>query len=408
MKAEVISIGTEVITGSILNTNTRYLSRKLLECGIETYYHTSVEDNKDRIKEVFNIAIERSDLIITTGGLGPTEDDMTKEVVADILGLKLIQNRETMINIKNIFQSLNKDMTLNNEKQALIPEGSKIITNDIGTAPGIYIEKNSKKIILLPGPPKEIESMFDKYIIPIIKEDFSIITRSIKTIGIGESALEIKIKDIIDREKELIIATYASSDEVEIKIIAKGKDEHSLNKKIDTIIKQILSRVGDNVYSLNGETIEESILKMLKNKNYKIGFCESCTGGLITSQFTRIPGVSEVLDRSIVTYSNDSKQNELGVKKSTLDKFGAVSKEVALEMADGLLKKANLDIAVSTTGIAGPSSDSSGNPVGLVFIAIVTKSEKTVFKYNLSGDRVSIQNKVAVKAFEQLRRFLLK
>ena len=407
MKAEIISIGTEVTTGGILNTNTKYLSTKLLDNGIEVSYHTSVSDDVDVIKEVFKIALERADLIITTGGLGPTDDDLTKEIIAETLGLKLIEDKKMEDNIKSIFNSLNRPMPINNKKQALLPEGGSFIVNEIGTAPGIYISKDNKKIIMLPGPPKEMKIMFEKHVSPIIKQDFFITTKSINTIGIGESALEMKIKDIILRYKDLTIATYAKEGAVEIKIIAKGQNRNIIEEGLKEVIKEIENEVGDYIYGFDNITIEETVFNLLKGKGYEVGFCESCTGGLISSRFTRIPGASEVLDRTIVTYSNKSKMEELGVKKETLEKYGAVSEETALEMAEGLLKKGDLDLALSTTGIAGPAGGSEEKPVGLVYIGITTKTKNKVLKFNFNGDRESIQNRTTTRAFAEIRNFLL-
>lgn len=407
MKAEIISIGTEITTGSILNTNTKYLSTKLLENGIEVSYHTSVEDNADMIKEVFKIALKRVDLIITTGGLGPTDDDLTKEIIAETLGLKLIKDKEMEDNIKNMFNSLNRPMPTNNKKQALVPEGGRFIANEVGTAPGVYISKDNKKIIMLPRPPKEMKIMFEKYVRPIIMQDFFIITKSINTIGIGESALEMEIKDIILNEKDITIATYAKEGEVEVKIIAKGQSKDFIEERLNKVIEKVENKVGTYIYGFDNTTIEETVFKLLKEKGYKVGFCESCTGGLISSRFIRIPGASEVLDRTIVTYSNKSKIEELGVKKETLEQYGAVSKETALEMAEGLLKKGDLDLVLSTTGIAGPAGGSEEKPVGLVYIGIATKTKNKVLKCNFNGDRESIQNRTTTRSFAEIRNLLL-
>jgi len=407
MRAEIISVGNELILGNILNTNTFYITKKLTEIGIDVLYHTSVKDDMQMLENVINIALNRADLLIFTGGLGPTYDDMTKEIVSKTLGLKLIIDEELKESIENYFKKNNRTMTSNNIKQAYIPEGAKYLPNDIGTAPGIFIEHNEKTLVLLPGPPKEMKMMFDKYVVPLIKQDFIIIERTIKTIDIGESQVESILKDIITKNKDVYIATYAKDGIVDIKIVAKGKNQDKIEELLNKTIKEIESKISDYIYSYEDENIEEVVFRMLKENNMKIAFCESCTGGLITSKFTRIPGVSEVFDRAYITYSNISKVEDLNVSKKTLEKYGAVSEETALEMAHGLLNKTNVDIALSVTGIAGPSGGSEEKPVGLVYIGICTKNCSRVIKSMFSGDRISIQNRAYLKAFNELRKFIL-
>lgn len=414
MNAEIISIGTEITTGSILNTNVQYLSEKLLELGVETLYHTSVDDDINRLKDVIKIALNRVDFIITTGGLGPTEDDLTKEVFSEALGLKLI-NDSTMVKvIEDKFKSYNKTQTIpsklmpsNNLKQAIKLEGSQFLKNHVGTAPGIFLSKDNKKVVMLPGPPKEMKAMFDYEVQPLIHEDFYIVTRSINLSGIGESSVEMQLKDLLNKKDNISIATFAKIGEVEIKIIGRGKDKKLLEKDVKNMVKLLENRFNKNIYGLDNIPIEVIVFEMLKENNFKIGFCESCTGGLISGKFSRIPGASQVLDRSIVTYSNKAKVEEVQVNIETLNKFGAVSKEVALEMATGMLSHGDLDIALSITGIAGPSSDSSEKPVGLVYICVATKKSFNITELNLNGDRESIQDKATIRAFLEIKNYLL-
>jgi nicotinamide-nucleotide amidase len=403
---EVISVGTEIILGSTLNTNTYYITQRLAEIGIDVLFHTSVVDDSKLLKDVINVGLNRADILIFTGGLGPTADDMTKEVVSETLGLELKLDKDMECNIKKYFDKMNGSMPSNNTKQAYKPKGSQFLTNEMGTAPGIYIEWNGKILILLPGPPKEMKFMFDKYAIPLIKQDYTIKIKTINTIGIGESKLETVLKDIIQGQENPTIATYAKEGKVDIKVVARGSDEKKVDKLLNEIIEKIDGKIHKYIYSYNDESIEEVVYKKLKANNMKIAFCESCTGGLISSRFTSIPGVSEVFDRGIVTYSNRAKVEELGVKKNTLDKYGAVSEQVALEMATGLLNKAGVDIALSTTGLAGPSGGTEDKPVGLVYIGIAAKNHSFVFKSVFSGDRLSIQNRAALKAFDELRKII--
>ncbi|WP_406242166.1 competence/damage-inducible protein A [Tissierella carlieri] len=407
MIAEIITIGSEITTGSILNTHSKYISSKLLELGIETYYHTSVDDNKQRVSDIINIALNRADIIITTGGLGPTDDDLTKEVISETLGLELISDKNIEDNIRNIFSKLDKTMPTNNLKQAFKPEGSQFLKNSIGTAPGIFLSKDNKKIIMLPGPSKEMELMFNNEVIPLIHEDYNIIVKSVNIIGIGESQLEMKIKDLINKDSDIIIATFAKEGEVEVKIIGKGKNKDIIENKINNVIKILEQRFHEYIYGFDNIPIETIVFNLLKEINYKIGFCESCTGGLISSRFSRIPGVSQVFDRSIVTYSNNAKMEELGVNSNTLEKYGAVSEETAIEMANGLLNRDNLDLSLSVTGIAGPDGGTEEKPIGLVYLCISTKDQSIPIKCNFNGNRESIQNKTATRAFFELRKFLL-
>lgn len=408
MIGEIISVGTEITTGSILNTNSKYLSTKLMELGIEIHYHTTVDDNKDRLSEVLNIALNRADIIITTGGLGPTEDDLTKEVISNSLGLKLEMDGPMEQSIIKMFTNMNSPMTNNNRKQAIKPKGSEFIINDVGTAPGIYINKNNKKIIMLPGPPREMNLMFEKYVIPLIKEDYNILVRSINLYGIGESSLETGLKNLpLWNYNNISIATFAKSGDLEIKIIGKGTDKAKVEDEIENIINIIIENFHEFIFGYGNITIEEVVLKLLEGKNLKFGLCESCTGGLISSRLTSIPGASNVLDRSIVTYSNQSKIEELSVDSEILNKYGAVSSETAYAMASGLLNKTNLDMVLSITGIAGPDGGTETKPVGLVYICIMDKDRHKIIKCNINGNRISVQNRAATRALNEIRRFLI-
>jgi nicotinamide-nucleotide amidase len=407
MKAEIITVGTEIMVGSILNTNARYLSKKLVEIGIEPLYHTSVDDNEERLKDVIKLALNRADIIITTGGLGPTQDDLTKEVIADALGLKLIKDAEVETALEDRFISLNRPMTDNNRKQAFKPEGSEFIKNENGTAPGIYIKTDNKKIVMLPGPPKELIPMFENTVIDLIKENYAIIIKSINTIGIGESNLEVKLKSLDIYEENFDIATYAKDGSVEIKIIARGTDSKEVEMKLKDKISKIEAKIGKYIYGYDNISIAEVLIETLKSKNKIMSICESCTGGKISSQITSIPGASKVFDRCIVTYSNNAKIEELRVNPDTLQEYGAVSKETAYEMAKGLLEKTKSDIAISITGIAGPDGGSEEKPVGLVFMCIMDRENHKVLDYIFTGDRAIIQDRAAIRSLFEAYKFLI-
>lgn len=406
MKAEIISVGTELILGTTLNTNTYYITQKLSEHGVDVLFHTSIVDDKKLLHDVINISLNRADLIIFTGGLGPTVDDLTKEVVAETLGLPLQLNLDLKKDIEDYFSKSNRTMPPNNIKQAYIPKESKFLKNEIGTAPGIYIEYNSKIIILLPGPPREMKTMLDNYAMPLIKEDNTTMVKTINTIGIGESQLEMILRNINIENTNSTIATYAKEGRVDIKIVSSGKDSKKVESELLEIVSKIEEEILEFIYSYDDTPIEEIVYEKLRDKNMKIAFCESCTGGLISSRFTKIPGVSEVFDRGIVSYSNKSKVEELGVAESLINKYGAVSQEVALAMAEGLLKKSNVDIALSTTGIAGPTGDTENKPIGLVYIGIALKDHSYVIESVFNGNRNSIQNRTTLKAFDELRKLL--
>ncbi|NLJ78209.1 MAG: competence/damage-inducible protein A [Tissierellia bacterium] len=406
MRAEIISVGTEIIMGSTLNTNVQYITRRLSEIGIDVLFHTSVTDDPRLLKQVINIGLGRVDLIIFTGGLGPTQDDMTKEIVSETLGLKLMLDSSAEAKIREYFRKTNRTMTPNNIKQARIPEGSRILANRVGTAPGIYIEKDDQIIVLLPGPPREMRPMFDEQVVPLVQQDITIKTRTINTIGIGESALEAELEDIIDCEKEFIIATYVQEGGVDIRIIARQNSTQSVDDRLNEIIARIRQRISKYIYSYDDEAIEEVVYRKLLEQNKKIAFCESCTGGLISSMFTRIPGASEVFERGIVSYSNNSKVEELNIDEEIISQHGAVSEVVALQMAENLLDKTGVDIALSTTGIAGPSGGTIKKPVGLVYIGIATRDNSHATKFIFSGERSSIQTRAALMAFNELRNIL--
>ncbi len=407
LKGEIIAVGTELLSGSTTNTNAQYLSKRLSKLGIDVCYHTAVGDSPNNIKEVINISLNRSDIIILTGGLGPTQDDMTKEIVCDTLGIEQVRDNNILKQIKEYFKNSNREMPNNNIKQAYIPKESIILKNDIGTAPGFLINRNNKIFILLPGPPREMKLMFEKYAEKHLQQDYIIKSKTIKTIGIGESALEELLKPIIKSYNNLTISTYAKLGQVDIEIIGKGNDSNQINRNITHAIKSIEKHVGDCIYSLNNKDIEEVLLELLLEHHMKIAFCESCTGGLLASRFTKIPGVSKVFDRGIITYSNMAKIEELGVEEETIKKYTAVSEETAREMAKGLLTKSNVDLSISTTGYAGPKSSDTKEKIGLVYIGLATKYGSHVIQCNFSGNRRTFQERAATKAFDEARKLLL-
>ncbi|MFT8351496.1 competence/damage-inducible protein A [Clostridium saccharoperbutylacetonicum] len=409
MKAEIIAIGTEILLGDIVNSNAQYIAQELAALGIDMYYQQVVGDNEKRILHAFDEAYSRSDIIITTGGLGPTEDDLTKEVAAKYFKKELLPNEEVIEKIKSYFKFRERKMTENNLKQGLIPEGAIIINNDNGTAPGVIIEENSKVMIILPGPPKEMKPMFENTVRPYLekKADSIIMSRVIKILGIGESAVAEELKDIMTAQTNPTIAPYAKDVGVMLRITAKANNEEEASKLIEPIEKEIKNRLGDNIYATEDVSIEDVVAKLLIEKKLTISTAESCTGGMIAGTLINYPGISEVFLEGAVTYSNEAKHNRLGVKNETLEKYGAVSEETAREMAIGIANTAKTDVSIVTTGIAGPEGGTPEKPVGLVYIGIYFKGEVTVKKYVFNGSRSRVRLQATITSLDMLRRRLI-
>ena len=371
MKCELVFVGTELLLGDILNTNAQYLSKKLAALGFDVLFQTVVGDNPQRLRSVLEEALSRSDIIITTGGLGPTKDDLTKEICASVFGLPLEMHEESLERIHEYFKAKNVPMPESNEKQALMPRGSVVFKNNNGTAPGCAMEKDNKHIIILPGPPREMHMMFEDSALPYLRRysDCVIVSHSVRTFGIGESLMAEKAGELLDMENPTV-APYAKSGEALLRVTAKSKTEEEAQQLIDPVIKEIKSRLGSMVYGIDFGNMEQAVVTLLKERHLTAATAESCTGGLISKRLTDVPGASEVFGCGIVSYSNDVKEKILGVKREHLKKYGAVSEVVAASMARGVQKLSGADIGVSVTGIAGPASDDTNKPVGLVYIAV--------------------------------------
>ncbi|MDR3593302.1 competence/damage-inducible protein A [Clostridium sp.] len=409
MKAEIIAIGTEILLGDIANSNAQYLAQELAVLGIDMYYQQAVGDNEKRIIHAFDEAYSRSDIIITTGGLGPTDDDLTKEVAAKYFNKELLADQESIEKIKNYFKFRERKMTENNLKQGLIPEGAVIIKNDNGTAPGVIIEENNKIMVILPGPPKEMKPMFEETVKPYLqkKADSILISKVIKILGIGESAVAAELKDIMEAQTNPTIAPYAKEVGVMLRITAKASNEDEALKLISPIEKEIINRLGDNVYTTEDISIEEVVARLLIEKKLTVSTAESCTGGMIASTLINYPGISEVFLEGAVTYSNEAKHNRLGVKNETLERYGAVSEETAREMAIGIAKTAKTDVSIVTTGIAGPEGGTPEKPVGLVYIGVYFQGEVTVKRCVFNGNRSRVRLQATTTGLDMLRRTLM-
>ncbi|WP_010232962.1 competence/damage-inducible protein A [Clostridium arbusti] len=410
MKAEILSVGTEILLGDIVNTNAQYISRELANLGINVYYETVVGDNPERLKAAYNFALSRADIVITTGGLGPTKDDLTKEIAAEYFNKKLILDNKSLEEIIKFFKKINRELSENNKKQAYFPEGCIIMENHNGTAPGCIIEENNKIAVLLPGPPKEMIPMLNEGVIPYLKkfQEGTLISKVLRITGIGESSVDNIIGYIIDRQLNPTVAPYAKDNEVILRLTAKANDEETAYKLIEPVEKEIRDKLGDiNVYGIENQTIEEVVAKLLIDNKLTISMAESCTGGLLSGQLINYPGISSVFIEGAVTYSNAAKMARLKVKEDTLNKFGAVSRQCAAEMAEGMAKAAGTNIGVSTTGIAGPDGGTVEKPVGLVYVGLYINGVIKTKKLNLAGNRQKVRDRAVASTLDWLRRELI-
>ncbi|MCI8865099.1 MAG: competence/damage-inducible protein A [Lachnospiraceae bacterium] len=411
MIVELVSVGTELLLGNIVNTNAQFLAEQCALLGLSVYHQVVVGDNEGRLAEVLRMALGRSDVVILGGGLGPTEDDLTKEVCAKVMGLELVEDPHTRKRIEGYLKGgIFKEIPDNNWKQAMIPEGAIVLDNDNGTAPGLIMEKDGKRVILLPGPPKELCPMFLNQVSPYLKKLQPDVIRSqmVKICGMGESQVEDKLLDVIDRQTNPTIATYAKTGEVHLRITARAADEEEAKRLIKPVVKEIRNRFGDFVYSVReDETLEMAVVKLLLKYGLTVTTAESCTGGLLAGRIINVPGASEVFREGFITYSNKAKRKYLEVSKSTLKKYGAVSGQTAREMAAGGVFAADCDACVAVTGIAGPDGATEEKPVGLVYIATYMKKKITVEKYQFKGNREKVREQAVVKALDLLRRSIL-
>ena len=408
MIAEIVSIGTELLMGQIVNTDAQYLSRRLSMLGISVYYHTTVGDNPARMEETLRRALSRSDVVITTGGLGPTGDDLSKEIVAGMLGLPMERDEESLRDIERYFSAMHRAMAANNERQAMFAKGAIILKNDRGTAPGCIVEQSGKAVIQRPGPLYELKDMFEKRVMPYLtrRTGGSIASRYVRIFGVGESDAETRVKDLIDAQQDVTIAPYCSLGEVQLRVSARGQDEEAALSRIQPTVDEIVRRLGDAVYAVSREpsdSMEHYAVDALIRAGRTVAVAESCTGGLVAARLVAIAGASAVLHESHVTYANEAKERYLGVRPETLAQHGAVSEQCAREMAEGLRARSGADVAAATTGIAGPGGGTAEKPVGLVYVAVSAPEGTVVRELRLSGDRERIRSLAALHALNMIR-----
>lgn len=395
MKAEIIAVGSELLLGQIVNTNARFLSKILADIGVNVFFHTVVGDNADRLKSAIEIAENRSDMIIFTGGLGPTKDDLTKETISKHLNKNLVMDQDALSYLEEYFKRSGRTMSPNNLKQALVIEDAAVLKNDHGMAPGMFVTKKQHYYMLLPGPPKEMEPMVLNYgramMLEKLKLKDKIVSRVLRFFGIGESQLEVDIEDLIDAQSNPTIAPLAADGEVTLRITAKHESVDKAKELIDEMEKKILDRVGKYFYGYDETSLMSELSKRLQEKQLTIAAAESLTGGMFQKELTAVPGASALLQGGVVCYTPKVKQKVLHVKKETIDRFGVVSAQCAKELAENVADILEADIGISFTGVAGPD-ELEGNPVGTVYIGIKIKGQPTrVEKLNLGGSRTAIR-----------------
>lgn len=410
-RVEILSVGTELLMGQIANTNAQYISRRLPEVGIGVFYHSVVGDNPSRLKESLSLALSRSDIVFTTGGLGPTQDDLTKETISEELGIPMELHQGSAKAIQEYFARTGREMAESNLRQAFFPKGAYIMDNEEGTAPGCIVRTThngqEKIIVMLPGPPKELIPMFNRHVMQFFAElhETPLYSRFLRVVGVGESMVEKKLMDLVNGQTNPTLATYAKDGIVTIRVTAHDQDGMSGKSLVIEMCDTICSILGDHVYASNDEELEVTVHHLLKERNLKFACCESCTGGMLSQKMTSIPGASEVFICGAVTYREESKVALANVSPQTLEDHTAVSKETALEMVRGIANVSGADVAVSITGYAGPRF--GAEPVGRVYIGVVAPGIEMVKEYNFTGNRDRIRNLSVIHALDLVRRSLL-
>ena len=408
--AEIISVGTELLLGSIANTDAQDVSLVLSELGINVFFQTVVGDNPERLKQAVDIAKGRADIIITTGGLGPTYDDLTKQTLAEAFGKKMIFNEAVANQIREFFRKRlhNMEMTENNLRQAELPEDCIVFENGVGTAPGCAFTAEGKHVLMLPGPPRECRAMLKHCVVPYLKNlsDSEMLSHNIHIFGLGESAVEAKLHDLMKKMQNPTLAPYAKEGEVLLRLTAKAGSKEEAETLMTPVISVIIDTLGDLVYGVDSGSLENTVVGLLKERGMTLAAAESCTGGLLAKRLTDTPGASAAFPGGVVAYSTRSKTALLGVDPGLLDKYGAVSREAAIAMAEGARKSFGADIGVGITGIAGPEGDGSGVEPGTVFTALSANGCSICRSLTLPSDRDRVRTAGASNALDMVRRYL--
>lgn len=406
--AELIAVGTELLLGSIANTDAQDISRQLALLGINVYYHTVVGDNPQRLRAAVEIARSRADLIITTGGLGPTCDDLTKNVLADCFGRKLVFDEESARRIRSYFEKTGRVMTENNLQQAMLPEGCTILHNDWGTAPGCAWEQDGTTVIMLPGPPRECSAMLRHRVVPYLagKGEGEICSRTLCLFGIGESAMEQELRQQMLNMTNPTLAPYAKEGTTELRITAKAPTEEECMALIAPVEARLRAQFGELVYGVDVKDLQHAACALLLEKKRTLATAESCTGGMIAQRITDIPGVSAVYKGGVVCYTNEVKRAAVDVPEALLKEYGAVSEPVCRALAENIRVKLGADLGLSVTGVAGPDPDDRGNPVGLIYVGLSDGVNTWIRRLNLSTGRGRNRNLACHHGFDMVRRYL--
>lgn len=407
--AELIAVGTELLLGNIANTDAQMISQGLSQLGINVYYHTVVGDNPQRVRQAVDIARDRADILITTGGLGPTCDDLTKVAVAQAFGKELVYHEPSAQRIRERFAQRGTPVTENNFQQAMVPEGCTVLDNDWGTAPGVAFQADGTHVLMLPGPPRECAMMFRHRALPYLQQlaDGVIASRTVKTFGIGESAAEALLRDLMNALHNPTLAPYAKPTGTELRITAHAPTREEALRLIAPVEEQVKAILKDKVIGVDVDSLEEVCFALLKERGLTVGTAESCTGGLMAKLLTDLPGSSAVFRGGVVSYTNGVKAGLLGVPQDLLDRYGAVSPQVAEAMARGAKAALGCDIALSTTGVAGPDADDRGNPIGLVYLGLAWGDQCQVTEFHAGPvERERVRRQAAQTALDLLRRHL--
>lgn len=406
MVAELISVGTEILLGEILNTDAQFLAAELSKIGVDVYHQVVVGDNAKRLKEALEQAYSRADVIIASGGLGPTPDDITKEVIADFCGEELVLHEESLKRMEDYFERMNRKMVKSNVKQAMMPKNAIVLKNNCGTAPGCIIEKDQKAVIMLPGPPSELTAMYKESVLPYLekKAGEKLYTKTFHIFGIGESAVAERFSEMMEKGTNPSLAPYAKTGEVHLRLAVKAKTPYEANEILEKASKELKDELGSFIYSEDGKSLNETAVSLLVKNKKTVSFAESCTGGLAAKMVTDVSGASSVLNESYITYANASKEKILGVKHKTIEENGVVSEQVAREMAEGVRRISGADIGVGITGIAGPTGATETKPLGLVYVAVSTEDETKAVELRLNGNRDKIRYLTCLNVFDMIRK----
>ncbi len=410
MRAEIIATGSELLTGGSVDTNSPFLAAELLDLGIETAFRTVVGDDEKDLESAFKRGIERCEIVLITGGLGPTEDDLTRRVLARVLRKRLILSDDALRGIKEVFAARGREHPAASDRQALIPAGSRILRNRVGVAPGFVLQEEERLVAVLPGVPAEMEAMFREELRPLLREhrrkDQAVLRRVLHTSGLTESRVNELLEEVL-RQKQPSVGLSAGEGQVDVRILARERTQARALKAAERTEAEVRKRLGDAVFGVNGQTLEEIVGVLLAQRRMTLAVAESCTGGMIGSRITNSAGSSAYFERGVVTYSNASKTDLLGVPAELIERSGAVSAETALAMARGVRERAGTDLGLAATGIAGPAGGRPEKPVGLVHIALAWQGGETAEEHRFLGDRGQVRRRAAQAALDRVRRHLI-